>query len=270
MPTKAMGVGVDSAITWFESNIDTDCPMFSVWNGNYILFSYTKLDAEAAKEHFENNINALISNGYNDVLILKSHLLPIKQRDNVLFVTNKTPVLSTFYWRPVELNRPSFDNSTSEYRLTDGKETVNSRMARLEEKFDILIGKINDEDDDEDEDDKETEAAQINGANSPANLFYGYLNNILSNQALQSAIVGKILNVLGTPQQMQPAIAGVNNNTQIKPMQNVTQEELEIVVKAISILKQLKPDVVNDLNTLAMIAQNDQQKANFILSMLPK
>ncbi len=253
-----MGVGFDAAMNWFDSNIEPQCPMFSVYSGSNILFSYCKTDLDESRSHFENNINALIQNGYNDILTLKTHLTESKKP--ILFVTNKLPTTSSFFWRPVELNRPFFDNSTSEFRK-DGNETIHSRMARLEEKIEQRFLKDDEDDDEDDDDDK-------NIAGVPQNNLFTFLNSLLENEQVQNAIVGKILNFISpTPTNK---IAGINNIKTIEPMQNITEEEAKVIFASISVLKQVKADIVNDLQTLATIAQTDKQKCDFILSMLPK
>lgn len=255
-----MGVGIDAAMNWFDSNINQDCPLFSVYSGSNILFSYCKMDLDESRSHFENNINALIENGFNDILTLKSHLLESNKKP-ILFITNKLPTTSSFFWRPVELNRPFFDNSTSEYK-SNGSETLHSKMARLEEKIEARFLK-------EDEDDEDVENDENIAGINPQNNIFAFLNTLIQNEQIQNAIVGKILSLVSPP---TPKIAGIQSiqNNNIQPMQNVTEEEAQICLQSISILKQVKPDIVKDLQTLANIAQTDQAKCNFILSMLPK
>jgi len=258
MAAKAMGTGLDAALSWFTSNVEVDCPMYSVWNGRDLLFSYSKNDYEFAEEHFTNNIQGLIDAGFNDIIALRSHLVEKKERERYPYITVKTPVTSTFFFRPVALtDRPFFDASRSEYNQRTGEETPQSRMARLEEKINNL--------------EEELEAVdQPMGAievKEPKQDIYSFLNNIIQVPAIQNILIGKLTNLLGgnNSQQYTPQIAGIPNT-----QTTMTAEETNAALEALNVLKQVRPQIVADLINLANIATTDPQKANFIISMIPQ
>jgi len=259
MAAKAMGIGYDAAISWFAANVDEDCPLYSCWNGRDLLFSYCKNDYEICEEHFTNNIKGLIDAGYNDIIALRSHLVEKKERERYPYITVKTPVTSTFFFRPVPLNdRPFFDVSKSEYNQRTGEETTFSRMARLEEKIANLEDELN-----------EAQEQPMGAIEQPAPKqdIYSFLNNIIQVPAIQNVLIGKLTSLLGgnKEQQFTPQIAGIPNTTQV-----MAQQEIDAAIEALNVLKQVRPQIVADLINLANIATTDPQKASFIISMIPQ
>jgi hypothetical protein len=257
MAQKAMGTGLDAAIAWYNANVDSDCPMFSIWSGKDLFCSYIKDDAEQSLEHFTNNITGLIEQGFNDIIVLRSHFCTKQDLQKYPFITAKTPVTSTFYFRPVALtDRPFFDANKSEYNVI-GQETIHSKLARIEEKL---------SNSDEDIDEEENEHIG-NIPATPKVDIYTILNTFVQNPILQEAIIGKVLGFLGvnnTPGPKATALAGIPQHI------NMSQHETEQAIEAINILKLIRPQIVGDLITLANISQTDPPKAQMILSMLPK
>ncbi len=258
MAAKAMGTGLDAALSWFTSNVEADCPMYSVWNGRDLLYSYTKNDYEECEEHFSDNIKGLIEQNYNELIALRSHKIDKRERERFICITVKTPVTSTFFFRPVPLtDRPFFDSSKSEYSERTGLETPYSRIARLEEKINNL--------------EEELEAVdQPMGAievKEPKQDIYSFLNNIIQVPAIQNILIGKLTNLLGgnNSQQYTPQIAGIPNT-----QTTMTAEETNAALEALNVLKQVRPQIVADLINLANIATTNPQKADFIISMIPQ
>jgi hypothetical protein len=258
MAAKAMGIGLDAAISWFGANVDENCPMYSVWNGRDLLYSYTKNDYEECEEHFVSNIKGLIEQNYNDLIALRSHFMDKKERERFPYVTVKTPVTSTFFFRPVPLNdRPFFDSSKNEYNQRTGEETPYSRIARLEEKINNLEQEIEDNE-------QPMGAIEVQPQKQD---IYSFLNNIIQVPAIQNILIGKLTSLLGgnNQQQFTPQIAGIPNN-----IQTMQQIEVEQAIEALNVLKQVRPQIVADLINLANIATTDPQKANLIISMIPQ
>jgi hypothetical protein len=253
MAAKAMIVGKDAILSWFDNNINEDKPMFSVWMGSNILYSSVVEDLEQAREKLELNLDSSIHNNFSEILTLKIHQ-NLPKFENNHFITNKTPVTATVTFRPVELK--GYDamlpveqqgQNLMQYKMLETLNGINARLEALE--------------DGEDEDDEPMGAIPIQ---QPKPDVYTVLNMFLQNERVQDAVIGKVLGFLGVQQQplqqQQQQIAGIPSNV----------DEDEKLFLAINILKRIRPQVVEDLVNLAHIAEQDPNKANMILSMLPK
>lgn len=266
MAVKAMGVGLDAALGWFNSNVSDDCPMWSLWSGKDLLFSYNQVDAEQSLEHFETNVGLLVSQSFNDLVTIRSHFLKPNERNDFIVLSLKTPITSTYYFRPVQLVNKFFDTTNSEYYKTTGEETYGNRLARLEDK---LFRKFEEEEEEEEETVNKAEIGNINRPND----IYSVLTKIIEIPAIQEAVIGKIMNWL-TPKQLTSSRLGdTNYNINGIAAQNVNfmnEVELQTLVENINVLKSIRPQILEDLKTLAEIAATNPMKANIILGMLPK
>lgn len=254
MIKKAMATGEDAVLSWFDSNLDETSPLFSVWNGSDILFSYCGTDAEKSRQVFTENLSAAVENGYDAILTLRLHYMDEKGINKFRYVNRMTPCFATFMFRPVALESGQilpYNRDTTNY--VNGVNN-NDRIAQLEERLAAY------ESEDQEEDLQPVTPLQDNS-------IAGILNTLLQEPMIKQIVVQKISGWLGvtTPAQTpQMAINGIPNDTQM------TTEEHQVLPQAIEILKAHRPQIVADIINLANIAQSNPQKLQMILSFLPK
>jgi len=233
---KALGVGVNSVLHWFETNAEH--PYFSVWDTKKtILFQNSADDMDVAVQKLSENITAAEQNGYNDVLILKLH--PKKEKSG--YVTDKSETIASFTFRPVEL--PQYQ-PYQPYQQNNSSNAILEKLTGIESRLNAI-----------EEEDVEEEVEQPKG-------IAGYVETLLQNEQIQSAMAGIVTNFLGkilAPKMSnQMALAGI------------PEEQDEKILLAINILKQHDECLGDDLIKLSEMAVTNNGQFNFLLSMLRK
>ena len=252
---KALGVGTDNVLNWFDTNVNQSEPYYSVWNGKNILFSSCSDDYDACRQLLEDNLRSAEANGYDDIMILKLNVC-IPKHHKQTFITDKTPVIASYTFRPCQLQKSGY------IEPYNGNSNNNTNL--ILEKLNGIESRLNSL---ENEDVEEIEEEPQTALNSLA----GLANTLLSNPQMQQSIVGFITTMINkfipNNAPTQTASLGINGI----PNNNITMEDkINVVMQCVAVIEQIKPDFINDLVTLANIAQTDPQKANFIMSMLPK
>jgi hypothetical protein len=255
MASKAMGIGSEAVVNWFTNNADHEAPFFSVWSGRNILFSNINTDFEKAVDLIVENIEAAAQNGYDDLMTLKLNCLPQKNHEgnnkSPRYINDKTPVYASFQFRPVGVHPSSFVVPYDRSGMANNENVILQKLNGIEERLNSIE---NGEDDDQDEnvEDEKTTIA-------------GIANNLLSSPEMQRVIIGFIGNLAQKFLAPKPQNLAINGIPNIEKM-----SEEEKVLNAVIILQRIRPQIVEDLVTLANIAETDPNKANWILSMLPK
>ena len=231
---KALGVGVNSVLHWFETNAEH--PYFSVWDTKKtILFQNSADDMDVAVQKLSENITAAEQNGYNDVLILKLH--PKKEKSG--YVTDKSETIASFTFRPVEL--PQYQ-PYNQYQQNNSSNAILEKLTGIESRLNAI-------------EEEEEEVEQPKG-------IAGYVETLLQNEQIQSAMAGIVTNFLGkilAPKMSnQMALAGI------------PEEQDEKILLAINILKQHDECLGDDLIKLSEMAVTNNGQFNFLLSMLRK
>ena len=231
---KAVGVGVNSVLHWFETNAEH--PYFSVWDTKKtILFQNSADDMDVAVQKLSENITAAEQNGYNDVLILKLH--PKKEKSG--YVTDKSETIASFTFRPVEL--PQYQ-PYNQYQQNNSSNAILEKLTGIESRLNAI-------------EEEEEEVEQPKG-------IAGYVETLLQNEQIQSAMAGIVTNFLGkilAPKMSnQMALAGI------------PEEQDEKILLAINILKQHDECLGDDLIKLSEMAVTNNGQFNFLLSMLRK
>jgi len=233
---KALGVGVNSVLHWFENNADT--PYFSVWDKKTMLFQNSADDMEVALQKLSDNISAAEQNGYNDVLILKLH--PKKEKSG--YVTDKSETIASFTFRPAEL--PQYQPYQQYAQNNSNSNAILEKLTGIESRLNAI-----------EEEEIEEEVEQPKG-------IAGYVETLLQNEQIQSAMAGLVTNFLGkilAPKiSNQMALAGI------------PEEQDEKILLAINILKQHDEFLGDDLIKLSEMAVSNNGQFNFLLSMLRK
>ena len=230
---KALGVGVNSVLHWFETNAEH--PYFSVWDTKKtILFQNSADDMDVAVQKLSENITAAEQNGYNDVLILKLH--PKKEKSG--YVTDKSETIASFTFRPVEL--PQYQ-PYQPYQQNNSSNAILEKLTGIESRLNAI--------------EEEEEVEQPKG-------IAGYVETLLQNEQIQSAMAGIVTNFLGkilAPKMSnQMALAGI------------PEEQDEKILLAVNILKQHDECLGDDLIKLSEMAVTNNGQFNFLLSMLRK
>jgi hypothetical protein len=258
MASKAMGIGAEAVVNWFTNNADHEAPFFSVWSGRNILFSNISTDFEKAVELINDNIEAAAQNGYDDLMTIKLNCLPQRGQEGSIksprYINDKTPVYASFQFRPTGVHPNNFvvpyprENSNVESAILQKLNGIEERLNSIE----------NDEDLSEDEANKNEKIS-----------IAGIANNLLSSPEMQQVIIGFIGNIAQKmfPQKTQQNFA-INGIPNIDEMND--EEKINKVIESINILQRVRPQIIEDLINLAEISQTDPNKANWILSMLPK
>jgi len=237
MANKALGVGVNSVLHWFETNAEH--PYYSVWQSKNLLFQNSADDMDVALQKLNDNISAAEQNGYNEVMILKLH--PKKEKNG--YVTDKSEVIASFSFRPAELTNyvpvNQFQNSLPTNAILEKLNGIESRMAALET---------------EEDDEIEQEEEKPKGV-------AGILDNLLQNEQIQMALAGIVTNFIG---KMMP------QNTNNIALAGIPVEQDEKILAALEILKQHDELLGDDLIKLSEMAVNNNAQFKFLLSMLRK
>lgn len=238
---KADFVGIDNILNWYETNAEQ--PYYSVWQGKLLKFGYNEDDKDKGSVLLQDNLMAYQQGGHNEVLILKLH--PKKEKGG--FITDKTPISASANFRVNELQpyvglTPYFPQNNS------GNDAIMQKLNGIESRLTAI------EEDPEDEEEYEPQAQKISGLD--------ILNNLLQQPHIQEKLINfgvSLLNRIAPAKQPTMAINGINDIG-----------EDERLRTAIEVLKQVRPQIIEDLVGLAHIAQTDPNKLGFILSMLPK
>lgn len=268
MASKSMGEGLEPLLTWYDTNINETEPIYSIWQGNNLLFSYCENDAEQSRQSLEDNINGLIQNGYNEILTARLHRIPENLRNKFEYVTKSTPTYSTFFFRPCPYKKAEYlpynGTDLSEMNLSPQSYLIMNKLGAIESRLNAQDEAADyDDDDDDNQEQQQQQPEKITIA--------GVINTALQQPAIQTAIIGMLTNVLnkfmnvGTPQpaqQYQQFIAGIPGQ--------LTDQEKEILFDAINKIKTVRPQIIEDIYSLGNIAINEPGKASMILSMLPK
>jgi hypothetical protein len=255
---KAMGVGVDCVLEWFTTNVDANYPYFSIWQSKNLLFSSKDEDYEKAKQLLEDNLRALEQNGYDEVLMIRLHYVP--KREYAKIITASTPITATFTFRVIDVQPRGYVQPLQGYQ-PQPPSSHNSSL--IIEKLNGIESRLNAFEDDEEENFEDAGVGNIQ-PQQPLN-FYGILNNLLQNPEVQTRLIGMLGGVLN---RLMPPTSPVANVAGIQNYSSMSEEEK--LVQSINILKQVRPQIVDDLVGLANIAQTDPNKLSWILSMLPK
>jgi hypothetical protein len=259
MANKAMCVGVDAVLSWFEENCEEDAPIYSVWQGNNLLFSYKDTDYTKAVEKLQANISSAANSGFNDMLMLKIHPNLKEERNykNAMYITKTTPIIATLFFRCCETNGGGslFPVGRNEYAppmpnvpnvVLDKLNGIESRLTAIEE---------------QEYDEEPTPPQQ----EQPTTLA-GIANHLLNQPKVQEGLINMLTNMVSRfmpiQNQQSPVIGNIPNI--------MDEQQIETLINAINVIKQVRPQVINDLVNLANIAQTDPNKCNLILSMLPK
>lgn len=235
MANKALGIGVNSVLHWFDTN--AELPYYSVWQGKNLLFQNSSDDMEVAMQKLNDNISAAEQNGYNEVMILKLH--PKKEKSG--YVTDKTEVIASYTFRPSELQnyvpiQQAYNQPNN--AILEKLNGIESRIAAIES------------------DDEETEEEE-----APKGVM-GMVENLLQNEQIQMAMAGIVTNFLGK-------ILAPKDNKQMA-LAGIPEEQDEKILLAINILKQHDEFLGDDLIKLSEMAVSNNGQFNFLLSMLRK
>jgi len=239
---KADFVGIENILNWYDTNAEQ--PYYSVWQGKLLKFGYNEDDKDKGSVLLQDNLQAYQQGGHNEVLILKLH--PKKEKGG--FITDKTPISASANFRVNELQpyvglTPFFpQNNSSNDAILQKLNGIESRLTAIEEEP-------------MDEEENEQQPQKISGLD--------ILNNLLQQPHIQEKLINfgvSLLNRIVPPK--QPTAMAINGINDIG--------EDERLRTAIEVLKQVRPQIVEDLVGLAHIAKTDPNKLGFILSMLPK
>lgn len=266
---KAQIVGLDAVLEWFENN--SFQPFFSVWVSPKVI-SYQNIEnsEETAKEKLKLNIEAGIQNGFYQNLILKLHNFKDKDLDeneNCPIITNATPYYASVVFKCLEYS-PEHIAPNTRYNTNYYQQQQQFLDWKNNQKINgFNDNDINDDDDDYDDDNYDDDDDKQN--NSLSNTIAGIAVKLLNDPKTQQLIV-----TAGTTLLNKFFANNTNHNqqlvmnTQINGIPSLSNEEVEKVVQCVTILKQVKPDVINDFIKLANIAQTDHVKTQSILNML--
>lgn len=234
---KALGVGVNSVLHWFETNAEH--PYFSVWDTKKtILFQNSADDMDVAVQKLSENIMAAEQNGYNDVLILKLH--PKKEKSG--YVTDKSETIASYTFRPVEL--PQYQ-PYQPYQQNNSSNAILEKLTGIESRLNAI-----------EEDEVEEEVEKPKG-------IVGYIDTLLQNEQIQMAVAGIVTNFLGK-------ILTPKDSTKQMALAGIPEEQDEKILLAINILKQHDECLGDDLIKLSEMAVTNNGQFNFLLSMLRK
>lgn len=238
MANKALGIGVNSVLHWFDTN--AELPYYSVWQGKNLLFQNSSDDMEIAMQKLNDNISAAEQNGYNEVMILKLH--PKKEKSG--YVTDKTETIASFTFRPSELQnyvpiQQAYNQPNN--AILEKLNGIESRIAAIES-------------DDEDSDEQSEE--------KPKGIL-GMVENLLQNEQIQMAMAGIVTNFIGK-------ILTPKDSTKQMALAGIPEEQDEKILLAINILKQHNEFLGDDLLKLSEMAVSNNGQFNFLLSMLRK
>lgn len=237
MANKALGIGVNSVLHWFDTN--AELPYYSVWQGKNLLFQNSVEDMEIATQKLSDNISAAEQNGYNEVMILKLH--PKKEKSG--YVTDKTETIASFTFRPAELS--SYMPVHQAYNqpnnaILEKLNGIESRIAAIET----------------DEDENESVEEKPKG-------ILGMVENLLQNEQIQMAMAGIVTNFIGK-------ILTPKDSTKQMSLAGIPEEQDEKILLAVNILKQHDEFLGDDLIKLSEMAVTNNGQFNFLISMLRK
>lgn len=247
---KADFVGIDNILNWYETNAEQ--PYYSVWQGKLLKFGYNEDDKDKGSVLLQDNLMAYQQGGHNEVLILKLH--PKKEKGG--FITDKTPISASANFRVNELQpyvglTPYFPQNNS------GNDAIMQKLNGIESRLTAI-----EEEPEDYEENEQQQPQKISGLD--------ILNNLLQQPHIQEKLINfgvSLLNKIVPPK--QPPAMAINGINDIGEDINDIGED-ERLRTAIESLKQVRPQIVEDLVGLAHIAQTDPSKLGFILSMLPK
>lgn len=258
---KAMAIGEEAIMTWYENNA-IEYPYFAVFQGKNILFQCTDNDADKCTNHLQVNVKSFADNGFSDILILKLYK---SKTDECDIITNATPFYASITFRPVDGREHVYGKmqpyNPNERIAGNSNDAIMQKLAEIEARLD--------------EDDLDEEMPQEQSVDG----IYGLLNKLLEHPQMQQRLV-----MVGSAllDNMELKFGLKNNNVNQQQTQKidapvskaagipVTQTEEEKLVNSINIIRQVRPQFADDLVALAKIAQNNPAQFEMLINMLPK
>jgi hypothetical protein len=238
-PNKAFLTGTDAVMQWYDQNAKTTFWSVNDAKGD-ILFYYSGVDENEAREHLENNLRMAEQQGVEATLTLRIHP---KMPKSGYFEKKDTGMVVT-HFRPTAFNPISY-HPMNQMGYTNQPNLMNEISALRSE---IAALKMQQEMDDDEDDEPEEE---------------NFLAGLMKQPQVQTMILSQ-LSSLFAPTKVTH-VAGIKNDT----MTNEIEIE-ERIYNAVERLKLVDDQLADDLELLCEMAENDSMQFNFLLKMLRK
>lgn len=250
-----MAIGADAVVDWVESNIDPDKPIYSVWQGKNLLYSYVDADYDKSIQLLRENLEAGIQNGYDEILKIQLHDIMPGDKARRKHVHEFKTIYASLTFRICDPKPSGYTQpynpvlSAENSKILTTLNGINERITAIEENS------------------LENIPENTNQEVKPD--FYSLINDFLKHPVVQTKVVTAVCGILdkitgiiniNAPVMAQPKIAGIPETATIN----------EKVEYAINTLMQVHPAIVDDLVKLAELSKTDPAKVQFLISMLPK
>lgn len=240
MAENVMYTGVQSILAGYDL---IDNPVFSIWKGRDLLFSYNDTDKEQSKACLSDNLEAWQAGGNSDMLKICFH--PEKEAK---YITNKTPVCATLYVRVNPVTPANFYLPMQQHgQFVSG--TQNDLLLKKINELESRLSAYEGEDD---------ETEDITGLGKYEGMING-ITNLLNNPVI-AGIVTALISKLGS---------GGNEENKLRSVAGIGDEQKDYN-EALLYLSQVDSDFRNDIIRLANLARNNRGQFNWLVSMLRK
>lgn len=234
--------GIDSVIEGYNTFAEYS-PIYSVWQGRNLKFQFNDEDIQRGQDLLLNNLEAIRQTGSDAVFTIRFHTT--KDKDG--FISDKTPYVGSFNFKVSEPTNQLGNLAGADYtsnspilskldKILDQQNELQSRIAALEEQ----------------EEDEEDEPKN----NSVMGLISGIMETPIGKQLIENAIGALFKNI--APQQPAPKQVG---------LAGIPSEE-EKIQDAIERLKTIDPEIADDLQKLAHIAETQKGTFEFLVKNL--
>ena len=233
--------GIDSVIEGYNTFSEYS-PIYSVWQGRNLKFQFNDEDIQRGQDLLLSNLEAIRQTGSDAVFTIRFHTT--KDKDG--FISDKTPYVGSFNFKVSEPTNQLGNLAGAEYtsnspilskldKILDQQNELQSRIAALEEQ-------------DEDEDEEKP------------NDIMGMLSGIMQTPVGQQIITGLLGAITKNIAPQQPAAKQVG-------LAGIPSEE-EKIQDAIERLKTIDPEIADDLQKLAHIAETQKGTFEFLVKNL--
>jgi hypothetical protein len=234
-PNKAFLTGTDAVMQWYDQNAKTTFWSVNDAKGD-ILFYYSGVDENEAREHLENNLRMAEQQGVEATLTLRIHP---KMPKSGYFEKKDTGMVVT-HFRPTAFNPISY-HPMNQMGYTNQPNLMNEISALRSE---IAALKMQQEMDDDEDDEPEEE---------------NFLAGLMKQPQVQTMILSQ-LSSLFAPTQKVTHVAGI--------LDEAENDQDEKINEAIERLKKHDTQLGDDLLRLCEIAEQDPMQWKMLLKML--
>lgn len=235
----AMFTGPENVLAAFNRH---ENPVFSVWQGKDLIFSHNAEDTEAAERLLSENLDALAETQNRSIFKIKFHPAVVPN-----YITDKSPVCGSFTFRVAEWNpggmRP--DGSLIPHPANSYSGAIMEKLNKIAETQNSLESRLSAIEEEEEEEEKGILGAVEN--------YSEVFNKLCQNPVILNLITRLLGNVKPEPV-TAAALAGVDDDAKL--------------TAAINKLKAADPQLADDLTKLSVIAEQNPQQFNFLLSTL--